>query len=272
MGRREVTLDRYVNFRDNTWIISEILKGLGVECARKIEEKVDLQFEAIKKLSRFVNSELLMKLVIANSIVSYQLSAKGEEWWNEFAEYFSGRELRDETKILEEYRKFLPNSRTNRRLVDVKLRRIEKIKGVLERLSLDDLREFYMKNMNGLRELIADSLGSNLNSKTIVFMVKMFGYSGRIAFGKFVPFPMNIPIPLDSRIKRYTSMITNTEPTKFWNIVSEKSGIPPLHIDSILWPVLGESEEVMKRIRRVCRPEELERINRLIALQRGKPF
>ncbi|MCD6139921.1 MAG: N-glycosylase/DNA lyase, partial [Thermococcus sp.] len=57
---------------------------LGIECARIIEEKVDLQFLALKNLHKNLgDDELFIKLVIANSIVSYQLSGKGEQWWLE---------------------------------------------------------------------------------------------------------------------------------------------------------------------------------------------
>ncbi len=92
----------------------------------------------------------------------------------------------------------------------------------------------------GLRNDIAEALGSPKTAKTVVFAVKMFGYAGRIAFGgEFVPYPMEIDIPEDVRIKAYTERITNEPPVSFWRRVAEETGIPPLHIDSILWPVLG---------------------------------
>lgn len=40
------------------------------------------------------------------------------------------------------------------------------------------------------------------SSKTIVFAVKMFGYAARIVYGRFVSYPMQIPIPVDSRIRK----------------------------------------------------------------------
>lgn len=109
----------------------------------------------------------------------------------------------------------------------------------------------------GLRNDIAEALGSPKTAKTVVFAVKMFGYAGRIAFGEFVPYPMEIDIPEDVRIKAYTERITNEPPVSFWRRVAEETGIPPLHIDSILWPVLGGKREVMERLKKVCEKWEL---------------
>ncbi|NJE77484.1 N-glycosylase/DNA lyase, partial [Thermococcus sp. ES12] len=39
--------------------------------------------------------------------------------------------------------------------------------------------------------------------------------------------------------------------------ISKEVGIPPLHIDSILWPVLGGEEEVKKRLKEHCEKAEL---------------
>jgi DNA-(apurinic or apyrimidinic site) lyase len=36
----------------------------------------------------------------------------------------------------------------------------------------------------------------------MVFAVKMFGYGARIVIEKFIPYPMSIGIPVDSRIRK----------------------------------------------------------------------
>jgi DNA-(apurinic or apyrimidinic site) lyase len=38
--------------------------------------------------------------------------------------------------------------------------------------------------------------------KTMTFAIKMFGYGARVVFDKFVKYPMNIKIPVDSRIMK----------------------------------------------------------------------
>ncbi|AMQ17746.1 N-glycosylase/DNA lyase [Thermococcus peptonophilus] len=251
-----MSLERFVKIKYRTneekaGKLIEGLKELGIECARTIEERVDLQFDALNHLHENLNDdETFIKLVIANSIVSYQLSGKGEDWWWEFSNYFSQNPPGE--SIVGAYSKFLPSSRTNRRLVAGKIKRLEKLEPFLNSLTLQELRRYYFEDMVGLRNDIAEVLGSPKTAKTVVFAVKMFGYAGRIAFGDFVPYPMEIDIPEDVRIKAYTERITNEPPVSFWRKVAEETGIPPLHIDSILWPVLGGKREVMERLKKVC--------------------
>ncbi|WP_457750756.1 N-glycosylase/DNA lyase [Thermococcus sp.] len=251
-----MTLDRFVRVKyryeeEKVEKLTEILGELRIECARTIEEKVDLQFDALKHLHDSLNdTETFLKLVIANSIVSYQLTAKGEEWWWEFSRYFSNSPPKN--KIWVAYSQFLPNSRTNRRLVKGKLKRLEKLEPFLESLTLDEMRDYYLNNMLGLRDKLAEIMKSKKSAKTIVFSVKMFGYGARIAFSNFVPYPMEIEIPDDVRINAYTKRFTNEPVALFWSRIAEEVNIPPLHIDSILWPVLGGNEEVMARLRKHC--------------------
>ncbi|AFK22550.1 N-glycosylase/DNA lyase [Pyrococcus sp. ST04] len=220
--------------------ITELIREIGIEGAREIEEKVDEQFKALKNLHDNLNDgETFIKLVIANSLVSYQLTGKGEEWWWEFSEYFS--KIRKIESISEAYARFLPSTRTNKRLTTSKLRRIRKIEPFLASLSLEDLEKYYM-NMKSLWKALSRVMGAREDSKTIVFSVKMFGYAARIVFGYFIPYPMDIPIPEDSRIKKITSKLTSEKPTIFWRKVAKESGVPPLHIDSIIWPIAGGAE------------------------------
>ena len=39
----------------------------------------------------------------------------------------------------------------------------------------------------------------------------------------------------------YTKLYEDQDPIKFWNEISKITKIPPLHIDSIIWPVLGRT-------------------------------
>lgn len=255
-----MTIEKFVKVRykqreEKVSRLVETLKELGLGCARTIEERVDLQFDALKNLRRNLgDDELFIKLVVANSIVSYQLSGKGEDWWWEFSSYFSKNP--PEGSIAEAYSKFLPGSRTNRRLVGGKVKRLMRLEPLLEELTIEALREYY-HDMERFREDLARTLGARKSAKTVVFAVKMFGYAGRMAFGEFIPYPMTIEIPDDVRIKAYTKRLTNEPPTSFWTRIAEETGIPPLHIDSILWPVLGGKEEVVKRLKKNCPRAEL---------------
>ncbi len=256
-----MTLDRFikVKYRENAEKVELLvnnLKKLGLDCARTIEERVDLQFDALRNLRKNLgDDELFIKLVLANSIVSYQLSGKGEDWWWEFSRHFSVNPPKG--SIAEAYARFLPASRTNRRLVAGKLKRLEKLQPFLDGLDIETLRDYYFRGMEALRNDLARILGSKRSAKTVVFAVKMFGYAGRMAFNEFVPYPMSIEIPDDVRINAYTKRFTNEPPVSFWARVAEQTEIPPLHIDSILWPALGGKEEVMRRLRERCDRAEL---------------
>lgn len=250
-----MTLDRFIRIRykeDDARIekLRDILRKLGVECARTIEEKVDLQFSALLRLRESLgDDETFIRLVTANALVSYQLNATGEEWWREFSEYFSGNP--PEGSIKDAYARFLRTSRTNRRLIAGKLKRLQRAEPFLQSLTLREMENYY-RDMEGFRNELAGVLGSKRTAKTIVFSVKMFGYACRIVFRQFIPYPMEVEIPDDIRINAYTRRFTDAPPVVFWDRIARDVSIPPLHIDSILWPVLGRHAEVRERLKRHC--------------------
>ncbi len=212
--------------------LTKSIKEIGVSGARWIEENVDEQYRALGYLWRHLeDAERFLKLVVTNSLVSYQLSGKGEDWWWEFAEWFTENPGG-------EYDEFLASSRFNKRLLPVKLRRSRRF---LEAVKNVHLLPYYTR-MVELWKFIANIMGSPPTSKTIVFAVKMYGYAARIATGNFIPYPSEIPIPVDSRIKKLTERLGGKDPIAFWREVAKRSGVPPLHIDSILWPLLGNEE------------------------------
>lgn len=217
--------------------LSEIIGEIGIEGARWIEEHIDEQYKALEYLWRNLQDpEVFPKLVIMNALVSYQLSGRGEDWWWEFARWFSDNPPRG---LPGDYLRFLGNSRYNRRLFNAKARRIERF---WKRLGKVDLLPYYSR-MEEIWKIIAERMGARPTSKTIVFSVKMLGYAGRIIRGKFHPFPFQIPIPVDLRIERLTRKLGGTNSIAFWSVVAKKSGVPPLHIDSIIWPLLGSEEK-----------------------------
>ena len=115
--------------------------------------------------------------------------------------------------------------------------------------------------MTLLWKAIAKVLKVDRESKTVVFSVKMFGYAARIVLSKFNPYPMEIPIPEDVRIIKLTRKLTNERPRDFWMKIAKESNVPPLHIDSILWPLLGGArvEEAPPELK-----EKLEKLIRVI--------
>ncbi len=105
--------------------------------AIKLEES-DRQFIALKKLEQYISDkELYLSLIIANSIICYQLSGKGEDYWEEFSDFFSSLPLvkRKYPKgdgffkidLISELSNFFSNSKNNKRFIDTKNKRLEKI-------------------------------------------------------------------------------------------------------------------------------------------------
>jgi len=219
-----------------------ILKEFSLDEVLAIEESFDEQYIALKKLySCLKNPPVYLSLVVLNAISSYQLNCSGEEYWSEFSEYFSiksnilqGREVNGEM-LVSIFLNFLEKSKCNVRLLSQKRRRALKILPLIN--SFIENIEVYTKNFKLLQVELSKYLNASSSAKTVVFAVKMFNYGVRIAYGKRIPLPLDIDIPVDSRIRKLSSCLNvNEEHIKsFWRKVAYKTGIPPLHIDSLLW-------------------------------------
>lgn len=240
-------------------IIGLKLGKLGLDVALKIEE-LDPQFQAAKLITQRMSFGSALTLIVLNSLISYRLSGRGEDYWSEFALYISKmgepRSLREAVKLMIN---FLSSSKIN-----VTLRRSKTIR--LLKVSMNEALEpwnitRYTKNLRGLAKTLASSLRTKWTTKTIVFAMKMLCYAYRAHHGKLLVAPFNIPIPIDSRIakiswtsgvidivdanlKRWGDIVkaVTSKPStvqKAWSNVAKASGIPPLHLDSILWLIGG---------------------------------
>ena len=65
----------------------------------------------------------------------------------------------------------------------------------------------------------------------------MFGYAARAVFEKFVPYPLEISIPVDSRIRKLFlttyGLLSDKEIIEKVYQFSTCSGVPSLHLDSL---------------------------------------
>jgi len=231
----------------------EKLKKYSIDDSIKIEES-DRQYIALKslwdKFSLFSNQNVSIKsyylsLILANSIICYQLSGKWEDYWEEFSTYFRNKWIVNSEKwIVENLSNFIKQSKNNKRFVDTKISRLEKLKNLLGEFSKDV--EFYYDNMEILRDKLAKTMNQKPDAKTIVFAIKMFSYGARNVFDKLVYFPESISIPIDSRLtnlyeKYKWDNISNNEKNniieikEFYFDLSKKLGIPELHLDALVW-------------------------------------
>lgn len=243
---------------DNAIELGKKLSVIGLERILILEEQ-DPQFLAMKNLSKISDVKIVCTLALMNALVSYKLSSKGENYWMEFSKYFSINPPTDWNSLPEIMLSFMKNSKGNRILIEQKYSRLKVLKSSGFLADLKEKFDYYINNLEILRYHLAKSLNTDVNSKTIVFATKMLYYAFRASTGRIVILPMSIPIPIDLRIATmsYITGIINIEPSvkslqesadlimknyenaqKAWNIVAQTSQIPPLHIDSIIWPLL----------------------------------
>lgn len=213
--------------------LKDILKKFSIDEIIYFEENYDKQYLVIKKLSEKIdNKNNFVKLVILNSIISYQLTSKGETYWENFSKFFSS----SNNDIIERFKVFIDNF--NPRFKESKVKRIEKVYNWFKNL---DLITIYSNNLLKFNKDLADILSQKLFDKTIVFATKMFGYSLR-ALGIKMIFPFEIFIPIDNRIGKISKDLN------FWINLSKEVKIPLLHIDSLIWVTFGLSNQEIENI------------------------
>lgn len=214
----------------------KIFQNFSVKDAIEIEEK-DFQYIALKNLYLNIkNKDFYLPLIIANSIVCYQLSSTWEKYWEEFSKAWSDYEFKKLEDILEFFKEFLPNSKWNKRFIETKIKRLERLFPFLEVFFKNEKK--YYENMTLLQEELAKIMNQKKEDKTIVFAVKMFSYWARNYFEKLIYFPENINIPVDSRLTKIYEVYNEDKSLKikdFYKTLSEKLNIPELHLDAIIW-------------------------------------
>ena len=218
-------------------ILLKFLSKFTLEDALLLEEH-DRQYRALKRLHGAINdNELFLKLVITNALMSYQLPTKGENYWENFAAFFS------KNPDLQRFEEFL--KLYNNRFLSGKLRRLQKVLRAVQKLDRKMLTEF-CKNPKALLEYLSKELNQPKDAKTLVFAIKMFVYACRIATGRRIVAPFDIEIPLDVRLRKISQDLS------FWRKLAERLGIPPLHLDALVWVTMGATEKFLGEL-----PEDL---------------
>lgn len=216
----------------------EILGKYTISDILELEQK-DRQFIAIKKLGENLkNKSYFLSLVITNALLCYQLSSSGEEYWEEFCQFASEYQFWEwfKTSVLKEFFEiFLIQSKWNKRLINMKKIRINKILKFIQKFKENEA--FYYENMLVFLEDLSSAMSQKKTAKTLVFAVKMFSYGACIYFDKFILVPYEVAMPMDSRILKITKIYNNSwlDPLVFWFKISEKVGIPCIHLDVLLW-------------------------------------
>jgi len=215
-----------------------ILSKYSLEDAIEIEQS-DRQFLAIRKIhDKIWDSPYYYPLIIANSLVGYQLSSTGEEYWEEFAEFVFRYKFPKEFKfdvLSDFFQEFLPLSKWNKRILNMKIPRLKKTVDLFGKIIWNE--EYLYKNLLEFQAILSKYMKQQKDAKTLLFALKMFHYAARIWYWYFVKSPFEIWIPVDSRLTKISDRY-NTKKLKdqeFWMEVSRLTDIPCLHLDAILW-------------------------------------
>lgn len=210
----------------------EALRRLGLEYVLELESR-DPQYLAICRLRGAYGEGEAAVLVALNALVSYRLAGKGEEHWDYFGRYFSTRRPGD---LCQQFSRYVDESPYLRLGREARKRRAARACAV--RLDLEDPWQCW-------RALSA--LAGSSDQKTVVFAVKMINYVYACYRGTRRPLPFEIPIPVDYRVAYLSSCLglVDMGPEEAmrrhrvvqaaWDRVAREVGIPPLHIDTLLW-------------------------------------
>ncbi|ABL88029.1 conserved hypothetical protein [Pyrobaculum islandicum DSM 4184] len=196
-------------------------------------EKRDPQYHAVCRVVQNNDELTAARLTMLNALVSYRLTGRGEEHWEYFGWYFS-RRVKD---VCDDFLKYIETSPYLKIGIETRKKRVAKACGYVPKL--EDLE----KTLNDLSVL----LNAKREQKTLVFAIKMLNYVYMCSRGVNRLLPFNIPIPVDYRIAYLTwcAKLIDIPPKEairrykevqgIWNKVAEKVGIPPLHLDTLLW-------------------------------------
>ncbi len=242
----------YIDY-ERTRFIGGLLRNIEKVIYRMVRN--DPQYIAIDRINKSLERSVSVLLVIGNSIVSYMLSSRGEDYWTVFAEYMSSRDIglnnlyEIHSSFLLKYNKF--NYRD-------KLRRIHRFytSSFASKLSVNPT--MYCSDLLSFNRSLAKVLGNREDAKTIVFATKMYLYYC-LANGLKPDVPQKLSIPVDRRntLLSLTSCIVRGCSSSYnrcvdelrsrysgivieaWDNVCRVSHIPCLLLDTFTWIVTG---------------------------------
>lgn len=232
---------------DRVNALAMVFSELGIDKIRVFED-IDPQYHAIRYAVNKCGALLLDYVFYINALNAYKLMTRGEVFWQKYAEYVAQHcdMLLDIDHVINLVKEF--TYRFNNYAYEFKIRRLQKIEKCVNLRKLMDSKDYL-----GLAKETARCLGTSYSVKTIVFAVKILYYVHR-AQGENTILPFDLPIPVDRRVAgiSYTSgmidlsALNNLDPVEvvmrnagtirhLWSVIARTSGIPALHIDSVVW-------------------------------------
>ncbi len=242
----------------NIMQISNFIQNYTITDILKIESQ-DPQFLSLKNAWINISNKLkkektsitishkncFLSLAVQNAMICYQLSGTGEQYRQEFSQtvdkdfekLFSN--YKSDKSNLDRWKTFLQNSNYNKRINNIKYKKLEKMDNFFHLQT--NFTEFNKDLLSLYTKLLSFASSKNSN-KTSCLACKIYWYSyASITWADVYNFPMSVPIPYDSRLEKiYKKNNPNPKATQkdvkqYYQNLSEKYSIPPLHLDSLLW-------------------------------------
>ncbi|MEM1873131.1 MAG: N-glycosylase/DNA lyase [Acidilobaceae archaeon] len=253
--------------------VGRLLSRLGVRAVLELEDADPQRVAALVIRSHVGAWAPVYTLLLA--LASYRLSARGEEWWSSYADFVVSRRkpesLEDVVGDVVDFIYTSPGAGVRR---DEKARRVERAsrsaRGLL--LALREDNSIVYTRAQWILGEVSRSLGAPWYSKTVVFALKMAYYAVRSPGEARVVEGVDA-VPVDSRVAcaSYSSLIVEAESyrdalreqrevSRAWALASRASGIPGVHLDSLLWLTGWAPRDLDLSAARVAVAETLSRV------------
>lgn len=232
-------------------VVADLFSELGFDGIVRFD-MLEPEYHALKALyERGVRPEFLGLIAVCTGVIDFQLGRGGaDKLWATLAEVADGFDDLNSLRHVEFLMKVFLNEPINARSLRLKVARVRKLFG-------SGFAEWFIENFEKLRRRpvllwrrLAETLGSGMEKKTMVFAMKSFDISHLICFGDYADFPWDIPIPVDFHVRHVTisaGMLERYESDevfrKVWALVlrnvREKLGrnISLLRLDSLVWQI-----------------------------------
>ncbi|ADI31209.1 N-glycosylase/DNA lyase [Staphylothermus hellenicus] len=238
-------------------------------------EKNDPQYLAVSELVKHYGKELASIILVANALISYQLSSRGEEYWSALSKWFIDRreKIKDINDIMENHVMFLKYTNYNKMGLRHKIKRLQLFYNSSLAKNLVNSPLKYCNQLDKLVYEISKILKTDPTAKTVVFAGKMYYY---LCLTCEAEIGGEIPIPVDRRntflaisscivmgcrnnistcVKELMTPRNRGIVIEAWKIVSEKANIPLYRLDSFTWLLTGmirQLKEPIKIYRLIC--------------------
>lgn len=212
-------------------------------------DKAEPEFKTIDALqSKEVRPQLIALLGVGTGLIDYRLSAGGAtRLWNELLEIATNHEIAsimDAKKCLE----LLLTKSVCSQYNGQKASRISRVFSSNLPLYIVDDFDDCLREPVKLWNLVAESVGSTPEKKTVTFSMKVFDLAVFCCFGRYLVFEQEPPIAVDYHVRHMTELMglvpaeSNDDQVRhIWFEVARESSrkageqISPLRIDSLVW-------------------------------------